>query len=65
MQFQWVKDGKVIASEEQLVLKETTPENDGRYTCVVQNEAGRETTDLQITVQCKIDTSKAVLHCRC
>ncbi|XP_066920779.1 hemicentin-1-like [Clytia hemisphaerica] len=51
IQYRWMKDGKIIVSNRQLVLKEVRPDDGGQYTCIVKNEAGEETVDLQITVQ--------------
>lgn len=39
-----------------LVLHKATPEDSGKYSCIITNEAGSATTSSKVTVQCKIFT---------
>lgn len=54
----WLKDGELvgtITAEEGSVLElhEITPQDDGVYRCLAENEHGRASSSLNITVECK------------
>lgn len=54
----WLKDGELvgtITADELSVLeiKDITPQGDGHYRCLAENEHGRASSSLNITVECK------------
>lgn len=60
----WLKDGELvgtITADELSVLEivEITPQGDGQYRCLAENEHGRASISLNITVECEYFT---VLH---
>lgn len=60
----WLKDGELvgtITADELSVLEigEITPQGDGQYRCLAENEHGRASSSLNITVECECFT---VLH---
>lgn len=55
----WLKDGELvgtITAEEVSILEllEITPQADGTYRCLAENEHGRASSSLNITVKCEI-----------
>lgn len=60
----WLKDGELvgtITADELSVLEivEITPQGDGQYRCLAENEHGRASSSFNITVECECFT---VLH---
>lgn len=60
----WLKDGELvgtITADELSVLeiREITPQGDGQYRCLAENEHGRASSSFNITVEC---TCLAVLQ---
>ncbi|KAG7216815.1 hypothetical protein INR49_001469 [Caranx melampygus] len=58
----WLKDGELvgtITADELSVLEvmEITPQGDGQYRCLAENEHGRASSSLNITVECKCPSS--------
>lgn len=58
----WLKDGElvgIISADKLSVLeiKEITPQGDGHYRCLAENQHGRASSSLNITVECKLITS--------
>lgn len=54
----WLKDGELvgtITADELSVLEilEIKPQGDGQYRCLAENEHGRASSSLNITVECK------------
>lgn len=54
----WLKDGELvgtITADELSVLEimEITPQGDGQYRCLAENEHGRASSSLNITVECE------------
>lgn len=54
----WLKDGELvgtITAEDLSVLEiiEITPHGDGQYRCLAENEHGRASSSLNITVECE------------
>lgn len=54
----WLKDGQLvgtITADELSVLTivEITPQGDGQYRCLAENEHGRASSSLNITVECE------------
>lgn len=54
----WLKDGELvgtITADELSVLeiREITPQGDGQYRCLAENEHGRASSSLNITVECE------------
>lgn len=57
----WLKDGELvgtITADELSVLEiiEITPQGDGQYRCLAENEHGRASSSLNITVECECFT---------
>lgn len=54
----WLKDGELVGSitaDELSVLEimEITPQGEGQYRCLAENEHGRASSSLNITVECE------------
>lgn len=54
----WLKDGELvgtITADELSVLEisEITPQGDGQYRCLAENEHGRASSSFNITVECE------------
>lgn len=65
----WLKDGELvgtITADELSVLEvmEITPQGDGQYRCLAENEHGRASSSLNITVECKYAHKTAVQKSR-
>lgn len=61
----WLKDGELvgtITADELSVLEviEVTPQGDGQYRCLAENEHGRASSSFNITVECECCPP----HCR-
>lgn len=57
----WLKDGELvgtITADELSVLEivEITPQGDGQYRCLAENEHGRASSSFNITVECECFT---------
>ena len=54
----WLKDGELVgtitaAEVSVLELLKLTPQGDGQYRCLAENEHGRASSSLNITVECE------------
>lgn len=59
----WLKDGALIGQIKAgelsiLELTDINPQADGTYRCLAENEHGRASSSLNITVECKLTESK-------
>lgn len=64
----WLKDGELvgtITADERSVLNiiEITPQGDGQYRCLAENEHGRASSSLNITVECECLRRRALKIC--
>lgn len=55
----WLKDGELvgtITADELSVLEisEITPQGDGQYRCLAENEHGRASSSFNVTVECEL-----------
>ena len=65
----WLKDGELvgtITADELSVLEivEITPQGDGQYRCLAENEHGRASSSLNITVECECFTDLHHQYCQ-
>lgn len=56
----WIKDGELVGTitadeSSVLELEGITPQGDGQYRCLAENEHGRASSSLNITVECEYD----------
>lgn len=55
----WLKDGELVGTITAdkvsiLEISEITPQSDGTYRCLAENEHGRASSSLNITVECEL-----------